>query len=141
MKIGLGVAIGLLLIAFGYFGFAYVSSTLSPAPKIEQPQPQPQRIIQLDILNGCGVKGITTRMVRYLRSQGFDVVETKNYNTFQVPRTIVVDRVGNLESARSVAAALGVDSTNVIQQLNPDYYVDVSVIIGADYSKLLYFDE
>jgi hypothetical protein len=81
-------------------------------------------------------KGAGIKCTNYLRSSGFDVVEMKNYKTFTVPRTLVVDRVGDLVSARRVAASLGVSDQNVIQQINHDYFVDVSVIIGADYASL-----
>jgi len=60
----------------------------------------------------------------------------KNYKTFSVAHTLVVDRVGDLTLARRVAASLGVAEKNVVQQINQDYFVDVSVIIGADYPSL-----
>jgi hypothetical protein len=44
--------------------------------------------------------------------------------------------VGNLASARKVAMVLGVSDKNIIQQINPDYFVDVSVIVGEDVSSL-----
>ena len=91
------------------------------------------------MLNGCGAKGIGIKFTSILRARGFDVVEMKNYKTFHVPQTLVVDRVGNLQTARQVAKVLGVSDKNVNQQINPDYYVDVSVIIGKDYSDLKLF--
>ena len=60
----------------------------------------------------------------------------KNYKTSNVAQTLVIDRVGDLAAARRVAASLGVAENNVIQQLNPDYFVDVSVVIGEDFQKL-----
>lgn len=131
--IALNSVMGILVLVVGYYAYGYFSSVNTPPP-VEKPKPQ--RIIQVDVLNGCGVKGITTTFTKHLRSRGVDVVETRNYKSFQVPRTLVVDRVGNLASAKYIAAVLGIDSTNVIQQLNPDYFVDVSVIIGLDYSSL-----
>ena len=49
---------------------------------------------------------------------------------------MVIDRVGNLKNAEKVAYALGVKKQNIVQQLNQDYYVDVSVVIGKDHSSL-----
>jgi hypothetical protein len=48
----------------------------------------------------------------------------------------VVDRIGDLAAARRVARSLGVADNNVIQQINPDYFVNVSVIIGEDFAGL-----
>ena len=134
-RIVLNSAIIVLLLFLGYFSYAFISSTFTQTSAKKEPQ-KPPRVIQLDVLNGCGVKGVGIRFTNYLRSHGFDVVEIKNYKTFHIPRTLVVDRVGDLESARRVAASLGVLSQNIIQQINSDYFVDVSVIIGEDYANL-----
>ncbi len=93
-------------------------------------------IIQLEVLNGCGVAGVADRFTDYLREHKFDVVNVGNYVSFNVDETLVIDRIGNLANARKVAAQLGVPKTNVIQQLNDNYFLDVSVIIGKDYYKL-----
>ena len=97
---------------------------------------QPIRIIQLDVLNGCGVPGSAAHVTDILRQRGFDVVEVKNYFSFGIPGTIVVDRTGDRVSARRVAEALGVDEHNIVEQINPDYFVDVSVVVGRDFSDL-----
>jgi hypothetical protein len=109
------------------------------APALRPPaatETKTAKIIQLDVLNGCGAKGVGARFTGYLRQSGFDVVEMKNYKTSNIARTLVIDRVGDLAAARRVAASLGVSEHNVIQQLNPDYFVDVSVVIGEDYQSL-----
>jgi len=127
--------IGLLVITVAYLIYTFF---LLPAPQKEKEnaQNQPVRIIQLDVLNGCGVPGLAARMTDLLRQRGFDVVEVKNYVSFQVPHTIIIDRIGNRVAARRVAAALGVDEQNIVQQINADYFVDVSVVVGKDYSTL-----
>jgi hypothetical protein len=129
-----GVIIVLILV-IGYFGYSYIShmSTKSSDDKVEN---KPPRILQLDVLNGCGAKGIGAKFTDYLRTQGFDVVESKNYKSFQIPQTLVVDRIGDRTAARRVATALGVKENNIVQQLNLDYFVDISVIIGKDYTQL-----
>ena len=123
----------LLIVAYGVY--AFVTRTSVTSAKAEE-RSAGLRIIQLDLLNGCGARGVGARMMAFLRASGFDVVEARNYRSFAVPRTLVIDRVGNLPAARRVAAALGVSEKNVIQQINPDYFVDVSVIIGQDYGTL-----
>ena len=93
-------------------------------------------IIQLDVLNGCGVPGIAQDFTDYLRKRNFDVVQSSNYKTFDVEESLVIDRTGDLAAARKVAYALGIDEKNIVQQINPDYYLNVSVVIGRDYDKL-----
>ena len=95
------------------------------------------RPIQIDVLNGCGASGAASNLTTFLRKRGFDVVDTRNYKSFDVQHTLVIDRTGNLSLARQVASAVGVSSRNVIQEINPDYFVDVSIVIGMDYSRLV----
>lgn len=93
-------------------------------------------IIQVEVLNGCGVGGIADRFTDFLRNNKFDVVNMGNYIRFDMDETIVIDRTGNKANALFVAKALGVKSENVIQQLNNDYFLDVSIVIGRDYYTL-----
>ena len=98
-------------------------------------------IIQLEVRNGCGVDGVAARTTRYLRRHGFDVVEMGDYTSFDVPYSLVIDRVGDLEAARKVAAVLGIPEERVRQQIQPDLFLDASVIIGKDYAQLAPFRE
>ncbi len=129
------LSIGLIII----FGLYFISSFLvhkPQIPEVENKQMTSPRVLQIDILNGCGASGVGAKFTDYLRQNGFDVVETRNYKSFHVPQTLIIDRIGDLPAARSVAIALGVKENNVIQQINPDYFVDVSVVIGKDFAQL-----
>jgi hypothetical protein len=92
--------------------------------------------IQVDVLNGCGSAGAGTAFTGFLRARGFDVVEIRNYKSFDVTESLVIDRTGNRANAERVAYALGIRSDHVIQQINENYFVDVSVIIGRDHGSL-----
>jgi hypothetical protein len=96
----------------------------------------PSDIIQVEILNGCGVSKIGERFRDFLRSKGFDVVNVDNYIKFDVNETLVIDRVGNIANAKLVATTLGMPSSKAFPQLNSDYFVDVTVVIGKDFNKL-----
>ncbi len=96
----------------------------------------PSEIIQAEVLNGCGMSGLADRFTDYLRNQNVDVVNSGNYFTFDVKETLVIDRIGNRANAEKIASLLGVKKKNVIQQINEEYFLDVSVVIGKDYFKL-----
>lgn len=98
------------------------------------------RIIQLEVLNGCGITGIAEKFTNFLRENNFDVVQIGNYSSFDIDNTLVVDRTGNKDNAYKVAESLGIDSKNVIQQINNDYFLDVSLIIGKDFNRLKPFN-
>lgn len=136
-RIGFHALIGILVLAVGVLAYAFVMrSVLAPPVDARKDKNVPGRVIQLDLLNGCGVTGAASKVTGYLRARGFDVVEVRNYKTFDVKESLVIDRSGNVELARKVAYALGVREHNILQQLNPDYFVDVSVVIGKDYASL-----
>lgn len=93
-------------------------------------------IVQLEVLNGCGVSGVADKFTDFLRSRNFDVVQTGNYISFNIDRSMVIDRTGNIANAEKVAEALGIEKKNIIQQINNDYLLDVSLIIGKDFNNL-----
>jgi hypothetical protein len=93
-------------------------------------------IIQIEVLNGCGISGIANSYTGLLRKNGFDVVETGNFETFDLQETIIISRSGVMDNAYRVANALGVSHANVIRESSPDFYLDVSVVIGHDFEKL-----
>lgn len=96
---------------------------------------KPAEIIQVEVLNGCGVSGIADRFTDFLREKNVDVVKTGNYIRFDIDETIVIDRIGNRANSNFVAELLNVNQGNSITQINDDYFVDVTVIIGRNYFK------
>jgi hypothetical protein len=93
-------------------------------------------IIQVEVLNGCGVGGIGDKFTNFLRTNSFDVVNIGNYYSFDIDESLVIDRTGNMANAYKVAKALRIKNENVIQQLNKDYFLDVSIVVGRDYFNL-----
>ena len=93
-------------------------------------------IIQLEVLNGCGEPGIANNFTGVLRKNGFDVVETGNFERFDVEKTMVIARSSYVDNAYRVAAALGVSEEYVIREESPDFYLDVTVVLGKDYNEL-----
>lgn len=94
------------------------------------------KVIQVEVLNGCGVPGIASRYTHILRKNGFDVVESGNFDNFDVTHTFIIDHSGHLENARHVAHALGLSSKRVIEERSKDFYLDATVVIGSDYNSL-----
>lgn len=133
----LNLVIALLGIAVVYLSYSFIARHLLHPPVDTVRSGETGRsVIQIDVMNGCGVPRAATEFTSYLRSRGYDVVEMRNYKSFDVDETLVVDRTGRLEDAQKVAYALGVKKANVVQQINQDYYVDATVVIGKDYKSL-----
>jgi len=92
--------------------------------------------VQLEVLNGCGVSGIADNFTDYLRAANFDVVNIGNYRSFDVDYSLLIDRTGNMENAFKIASKLGIGKNNIIQQVNKEYFLDVTLVIGKDYKQL-----
>ncbi|GAB5518957.1 MAG: hypothetical protein RhofKO_12080 [Rhodothermales bacterium] len=125
-------------------GYALVAQILRPPAdpyREDNPAGLVGDIIQVEVRNGCGISGIADITRGFLRDGGFDVVEVGNHDRFDVSTSYVVDRVGDLEAARKVANALGISETQVRQEIRTDYFLDASIILGADYETLLPFRE
>jgi len=90
--------------------------------------------IRIEVLNGCGEKGIAKDVTTHLRNLGYDVVNVGNAESFYYAVTIVIDRFGKIENAKDVAKALKTD--NYIQQIDKKRILEISVIIGKDYQEI-----
>jgi len=128
--------LGAIIIFMVYSLYVKITATDSEIPIQENTQVASD-IIQADVLNGCGVGGIADRFTDFLRNNKVDVVYSGNYIRFDMDETLVIDRTGNKANALKVAEILGVSRSNVIQQLNKEYLLDVSIVIGRDYYNLL----
>ena len=70
---------------------------------------------------------------RNLREAGFDVVDFGDARPFDPDRqSEVVDRVGRNDVAMAVAEVLGIH--NVQSEPDPNLYVDVTVVLGSEWS-------
>ena len=139
---------GVILILIGlnaYLVYSVVSSSVffSSAERSAAAVVDPSAFqVQVEVLNGCGERGIGQLAMRYLRDRGFDVVNIDNADHFGYRETIVLDRKGTdgpSEAARAVGNALG--TQYVLLERNEDRLVDVSVVIGGDFDELLFYEE
>jgi hypothetical protein len=133
----LNILIFLLLTVIIYLSYSlFVKLNSNEITEIElRDYGKHSEIIQVEVLNGCGVSGIADLFTDYLRENDVDVVKTGNYIQFDIDETIVIDRIGNKANSNYVAELLNVRQANSITQINNDYFVDVTLIIGRDYFK------
>ena len=93
--------------------------------------------IKIEVLNGCGVSGIADRLTEYLRANKVDVVNLGNYRSFDVEHSIIISRNQKTKNAQNIAALIGLDGNSIIEQINPDYLLDITFILGKDYRNLI----
>lgn len=88
-------------------------------------------VVRIEVLNGAGTGGLARRATHHLRGDGFDVVFFGNAGRFDHDRSHVIDRTGEPERARAVAAALGIDS--VVTAVDSSLMLEVTVVLGEDW--------
>ena len=124
----------LVLLVFGLF-----TRIIYPRIENQRAEGNPEligNVIQLEVLNGCGVPGLANKFTSALRKSGFDVVETGNFKNFDMQNTVVIARTFDAENARRVAEALGISSEHVFIEASEDFYLDATVVIGSDFKSL-----
>lgn len=87
--------------------------------------------VRVEVLNAAGRAGLAREATRRLRARGFDVVYFGNAGEFGRDSSVVLDRVGDLRTARSVAGALGIRS--VASEPDSSRLLDVTVVLGLDW--------
>lgn len=139
-------AIVILAVLTVYLLYNFVKRQVTPQAEIIKTQvdtanhltKQPSgSTLQIDVQNGSGVSGIADKFTEFLRSKGFDVVEMGNFSSSDVKTSMVIDRAGNMRNAKRVAVSVGISEKFVIQQMNKNYFLDATVVIGKDYAELL----
>ena len=94
-----------------------------------------QQLIQVEVLNGCGVAGVGDGFTDILKAKGIDVVKTGNYRSFDIDNTFLIDRMGKIETANRVADSLNLDKRFIITEKNKSYFLDLTIVIGKDYKN------
>ncbi|MDE2762797.1 MAG: LytR C-terminal domain-containing protein [Gemmatimonadota bacterium] len=88
--------------------------------------------VTVEVRNAGGVAGMARAATDRLRHAGFDVVTVGNATNFDQEGSVVIDRIGEPETALVVAGALGIDS--VKSEPDPGLYVDVTVRLGSGWA-------
>ena len=120
-----------------YFLYSFLDKTgIISFGENETVKPQNvQQLIQVEVLNGCGVAGIGDGFTDILRAKGIDVVKTGNYRSFDIDNTFLIDRMGKIETANRVADSLNLDKRFIITEKNKSYFLDLTIVIGKDYKN------
>ena len=102
---------------------------------VEVYQANPIQNIKVEVLNGCGIKGIAARTADFLRTHQVDVVRSDNADRYDYPNTVIISRNENVESLKAVSRSFGIamnDETHILIVPDESLGVDVTVILGKD---------
>ena len=139
--------VGLLLLGFIYSFSQNTSHTAIPIevnfPKEDIPRrlaadvynENPIQNVKVEVLNGCGIKGIAAKTADFLRLHHVDVVRSDNADRYDYPNTIIIGRNENYASLKVVTQSFGItmeNDTNIKHEPDESLGVDVTVILGKD---------
>ncbi|MBI66014.1 MAG: hypothetical protein CMG64_06955 [Candidatus Marinimicrobia bacterium] len=153
LNIAIGI-VGVLLLGFIY-SFTQNSSHHGIPVEVTFPVDQPRELaanvyerkpihkIKVEILNGCGIKGIAAKTAEFLHKEyQIDVVKSDNADSHNYPNTLIIGRNEKIEGLQLLSQSFGVpfDDTTIVQHSpNESLGIDVTVILGKDiktYNKI-----
>lgn len=121
----------LILAVLGVTVWFSVRAFSNPAePSVPDDARAPEGVrIKVEVLNATKVRGLARKATNLLRDRGFDVVGSGN-ETEPRAKSVVYDRSSHPEWARLVGRAM---NAPVVSRPDSSRYLDVTVIIGADW--------
>ncbi|OUX31526.1 MAG: hypothetical protein CBE24_05090 [bacterium TMED264] len=156
LDIAIGIA-GILLIGFIYSLSQNTVHTGVPIkvtfPEIDAPKMlakelysvDPIKNIKVEILNGCGIKGIAAKTSEFLRSEHrIDVIRSDNADKYDYSKTIIIGRNENLDKILSVSKAFNIsinNSKHIRHVPDETLGVDVTIILGKDINSFPHITE
>ena len=103
----------------------------------------PVQSIRLQILNGCGMRGVADKIARGLPSLikpplEVSVLEVFDFKAYDVKKSFLISREPDLSMAAALAGQLGLESENIVYEPIENNYrsITVTLVLGTDCSNL-----
>ncbi len=157
----LNAAIGIVGVLLLGFIYSFSQNSSHPGipievnfPKIDEPRRlaadihdlNPVQDIKVEVLNGCGIKGVAAKAAEYLLLEHqIDVIRADNADNHNYQNTLLILRNENLDAIELIRKSFGIAQNNYTAvQTKPDESlgVDLTIIIGKDihtYSSIFDF--
>lgn len=91
----------------------------------------PRSQVTVEVLNGCGARGIASEVAEMLRSEGFQVLRVGNADHYNYEVSQVISRVSNVDGAKEVAVLI--PGSQLLKEEALEAGVMVTLIIGKNY--------
>ena len=89
--------------------------------------------VTVEVLNGCGIKGIAGKTANFLRLEHqLNVVRADNADSHEYANTIIITRKENIEAIKLVCKSFGVPIESIRHEPDESLDVDSTIIIGKD---------
>ncbi len=124
-----------------------VEKKTEPVRKEEPKQvvaPEPEKRldwskIQIDVLNGCGEKGIARKASNWMKKRGYKIHDATNADRHDYPESFIKLRKGDREAAVKLADDLGINRTRVFDDRSEkEEKVNLTLVIGLDFGGMAF---
>ena len=89
--------------------------------------------VTVEVLNGCGIKGVAGRTAEFLRLQHqLNVVRADNADNHNYAKTIIINRREKVEAMKLICKSFGVPIESIRHEPDESLDVDATIIIGKD---------
>ena len=92
--------------------------------------------ITVEIHNGCGMPKLANLYTEFLRSEGFDVIDSRNADNFEYTKTQILHHQGDKVRALSLSKKMTIDETLITDKKSRYLIHDLTLILGSDYRQL-----
>jgi len=138
---------GLLLLSIGFFislvdnlffddGLSHDRPDLSLLITKSKYEEKTGHKITVEIHNGCGMPKLANLYTDFLRSEGFDVIDSRNATNFEYTKTQILHHQGDKARAHSLSKIMTVDEALIIEKKSRYLIHDLTLILGSDYRQL-----
>ena len=92
--------------------------------------------ITVEIHNGCGIPKLANLYTEFLRSEGFDVIASRNADNFDYTKTQILHHQGDKARALSLSKTMKIDESLITEKKSHYLIHDLTLILGCDYKQL-----
>ena len=95
------------------------------------------RKVQVQVLNGCGEKGVAQLYTNFLRNSGYDVIEYDNAKHFDFEKTKI--KIHNKEHdffETEIINLLKIQPSEIEYNYSKNIFFDMTIIVGQDFKNL-----
>ena len=92
--------------------------------------------ITVEIHNGCGIPKLANLYTAFLRSEGFDVIDSRNADNFEYTKSQILHHQGDKARALSLGKAMTIDEELITDDKSGYLIHDLTLILGSDYRQL-----
>ena len=104
----------------------------------------PDYSVRLQILNGCGITGAASKVAASLPGRislplEVAVLDTDDFNSYDVKESFVISRDGDLKAAGIFAEQLGLKVDNIVYKPIENNYrsISLTLVLGDDFETII----